>query len=359
MTIRFLVIAAIMVVAALACVLVPMLRSARRRGHPRTPFLLALALALVTPPLVLGIYLLIGTPQALVTAPPDNQATLAEATRQLRESVARKPDDAQAWALLAQAYSALDQPEQALDALNHLLQLKPDDPDAMVAWVEARAASSPAHLIDDASRAKLQHALQVDPSHQRALWLLGISDFQRKDYAGATTQWKTLLPLLQPGSKVAATVQQELVEAQARAGGTQDTMPPPANSVPASPSTATTATADQNVALEITVKLDPKLAGRMSPGDTVFVFARALDGPPMPLAVARLKASALPATVTLTDAMAMTPKLRLSNYARVKVAAHTSRTGDAMPRAGDLESAPVEVASDSHTPVVLTIDKVD
>ena len=229
----------------------------------------------------------------------------------------------------------------------------------MVAWVEARAASSPAHLIDDASRAKLQHALQVDPSHQRALWLLGISDFQRKDYAGATTQWKTLLPLLQPGSKVAATVQQELVEAQARAGGTQDTMPPPANSVPASPSTATTATADQNVALEITVKLDPKLAGRMSPGDTVFVFARALDGPPMPLAVARLKASALPATVTLTDAMAMTPKLRLSNYARVKVAAHTSRTGDAMPRAGDLESAPVEVASDSHTPVVLTIDKVD
>ena len=344
MTTRFLIIAAVMVVVALACVLVPMLRTARREGKPRAPFVLALFLALVTPPVVLGAYLAIGTPQALQPAPVDNQANLADATGQLKASLARKPDDAQGWALLAQAYSALNQPQQALDALDHLLKLKPDDPDAMVAWVEARAETDPGHRIDDASRAKLQRALQIDPTHQRALWLIGISDFQRQQYADAAKHWKTLLPLLQPGSKVAATVQQELAEAEARAGGGAD---------------ATPAAATSDIALNITVKLAPELAAKVQPGDTLFVYARAVDGSPMPLAVARLDVATLPAKVTLTDAMAMTPQRTLSRFAKVEVAARISKTGNAMPQAGDLEAAPVQVATDTHDPIALTIDRVE
>ena len=356
MTTRFLVIAAIMVVAALACVLVPLLRSARREGRPRGPFVLALVLALVTPPVVLGAYLAVGTPQALQPMPvAENQATLAGATRELQASLQRKPDDAKGWALLAQAYSALGQPQQALDALNHLLKLKPDDPDAMVAWVEATAETSPSHRIDDTSRAKLQRALQIEPTHQRALWLLGISDFQRNDYAGAAKQWKVLLPLLEPGSRVAETVKQQLAEAEARAGGTQTTESARANPPPASSASAATSA----VALDVVVKLDPALVAKVQPADTLFVFARAVNGPPMPLAVARLKASELPATVTLTDAMAMTPAMTLSKFPKVSIAARISKSGNAMPQAGDLESAPVEVATDSHAPVALTIDKVD
>ncbi|HEX7369848.1 MAG TPA: tetratricopeptide repeat protein [Rhodanobacteraceae bacterium] len=350
MTTRFLIIAAIMVVVALACVLVPMLRSARREGRPRAPFVLALVLALATPPAVLGLYFLVGTPAALQPA-PDNHATLVKATQQLEESLAKKPDDAQGWALLAQAYFALNQPQQALDALNHLLKLKPDDPDAAVAWVEARAETNPTHMIDDASRVKLQHALQIEPTHQRALWLLGISDFQRKDYAGATRQWKTLLPLLQPNSTVASTVQQELAEAEARAGSAPDSAVAAASSAPAH--------ATSNIALNVIVKLAPDLASKVKPDDTLFVFARAVGGPPMPLAVARLKASQLPAKVTLTDAMAMTPAMTLSKFAKVNVAARISPSGNAMPAAGDFESAPVEVATKSHAPIALTIDKAD
>ena len=353
---RFLVIAAIMVVAALACVLVPLLRSARREGRPRAPFVLALTLALVTPPIVLGAYLLIGTPQALQPAPTNDHAILANAAEQLQQELARKPDNAEGWALLAQAYSALNQPQQALDALDHLLKLKPSDPDAMVAWVEATAETTPSHRIDDASRAKLQRALQIEPTHQRALWLLGISDFQRGDYADATKQWKTLLPLLQPGSRVATAVQQELAAAESHMGGsTRDAALAAADPAPTTSSTA----AHAGVALTVTVKLDPKLSGKVKSGDTLFVFARAVDGPPMPLAVARLKASALPAKVTLTDAMAMTPAMTLSKFAKVNVAARISQSGNAMPQAGDLESAPVEVATNSHAPVALTIDKVD
>jgi cytochrome c-type biogenesis protein CcmH len=350
-TTRFLVIAAIMVVVALACVLVPMLRSARRNGRPRTPFVLALVLVLAMPPAVRAIYLAIGTPQALQPAPADNPSDLAAATQQLQESLARKPNDAQGWALLAQAYSALNQPKQALDALNHLLTLKPDDPDAMVAWVEATAETSQSHRIDDPSRAKLQRALQIEPTHQRALWLLGISDFQRRQYADAAKQWKTLLPLLQPGSKVAVAVQQELAEAEARAGG--------ASIATASSSATTPAANTERVAIQVTVNIQDQMLDKIKPGETLFVFAKAVDGPPMPLAVAKLDHVQFPATVTLTDAMAMSPALRLSQYHKVRVVARLSASGNAMPQAGDLQSTPMEVATDTRTPVTLTIDRVD
>lgn len=355
MTTRFLVIAAVMVVIALVCVLAPMLRSAHRNGRPRAPFWLALVLVLITPPLVLGIYLAIGTPQALQPPQATTPADLAAATQNLRASLAKKPGDPQDWALLAQAYSALQQPRQAMDALDHLLQLKPDDADAMVAWAEASAATDSKHLFDDAARAKLQRAVQLEPTHQRALWLLGIGDFQRNDYAGAARHWKTLLPLLQPGSKVAASVQQELAEAEARAGGGSATAASMANPAPAT----SVATAADKIALNVTVKLDPKLADKVAPGDTLFVFARAVGGPPMPLAVVKLAATALPAKVTLTDAMAMSPALTLSRFPKVEIAARISKSGKAMPRPGDLESAAVKVATDSHAPVALTIDRID
>jgi cytochrome c-type biogenesis protein CcmH len=352
-TTRFLLIAAVMVVVALACVLVPMLRTARREGRPRAPFVLALVLALLTPPLVLGMYLAIGTPQALHALPSTGPAALAKAAEQLRASLDQKPDDAQGWALLSQAYSALNQPAQAMAALDRLLKLKPDDPDALVAWVEAAAETSPTHAIDAAARAKLRHALRIQPTHQRALWLLGISDFQRARYADAARHWQALLPLLQPGSKVALTVQQELAEAQARAAGSQ------AGATRANSTTSGNPASAAAVALKVTVKLDPKFADRVKPDDTLFVFARAVGGPPMPLAVARLKASALPASVTLTDAMAMTPRFRLSEYPDVQVTARISKSGDAMSQPGDLESRPVRVATNRRSPVALTIDRLD
>ena len=147
-----------------------------------------------------------------------------------------------------------------------------------------------------------------------------------------------------------------MTEAETRAGGTQDTSPAATDAAAtASPASA----AAPSVALNVTVKLDPALVAKVQPADTLFVFAQATDGPPMPLAVARLKASDLPAKVTLTDAMAMTPAMTLSKFPKVSVAARISKSGNAMPQAGDLESAPVEVATDSHAPVALTIDKVD
>ncbi|HEY8681994.1 MAG TPA: hypothetical protein VIM06_02385, partial [Rhodanobacter sp.] len=118
------------------------------------------------------------------------------------------------------------------------------------------------------------------------------------------------------------------------------------------------APASQGATLRVQVTLAPALKDKLAPGDVLFVYARAENGPPMPLAVARLDASQLPASVTLTDAMAMTPVMKLSSVTRVFVGARISHSGQPIAQSGDLEGDAGTVAVDSRTPIKISIDKV-
>jgi cytochrome c-type biogenesis protein CcmH len=84
------------------------------------------------------------------------------------------------------------------------------------------------------------------------------------------------------------------------------------------------------------VTLAPAVAASAAPGDTVFVFARDAAGGRMPLAVQRATVADLPLAFRLDDAMAMAPNARLSQAKQVLVGARVSRSGNAMPQAGDL-----------------------
>jgi cytochrome c-type biogenesis protein CcmH len=96
-----------------------------------------------------------------------------------------------------------------------------------------------------------------------------------------------------------------------------------------------------------TVSLAPALAAQAAPGDTVFIFARAVEGPRMPLAILRKQVKDLPITFTLDDGMAMAPQMKLSNFQRVIVGARISKTGNAMAQPDDMQglSAPIAVGS--------------
>jgi cytochrome c-type biogenesis protein CcmH len=82
--------------------------------------------------------------------------------------------------------------------------------------------------------------------------------------------------------------------------------------------------------------LAPELQKSTSPGDTVFVYAQALSGPKMPLAIVRKQVSDLPLTVSLNDTMAMMPNMKLSNFTQVKLLARISKSGNAISQPGDL-----------------------
>ena len=103
--------------------------------------------------------------------------------------------------------------------------------------------------------------------------------------------------------------------------------------------------------------LDPSLASQAAPDSTVFIFARAVQGPRMPLAILRKQVKDLPVTVTLDDSLAMSPAMTLSNFPQVTVGARVSASGNAMPQSGDLEGSqsPVNVANPGN--VSVTIDQ--
>ena len=340
----FYVVAAAMIAATLVLLLWPLMRHGRSQGRSRGVFALALGIAFVLPLAAAGLYLAVGTPRALDGVARQAPAMdVGQALAELRAHLKESPNDAQGWLLLAQTTSAMGQSAEARDAYDQLLRLAPDNPTAMVGWAEADSMARADHRIDGRSRELLERAVQQEPDNQRALWLLGISDFQLDRYADAAATWRRLQPLLEPGSSVATAVAQQIAAADARAGN-----PPP----------ATSASAIQGAQLTVKVSLAPALKDKLQPGDTLFVYARAEQGPPMPLAVARLDAAHLPATVELTDAMAMAPTMKLSSVPRVFVGARISHSGQAIGQAGDLEGDAGVVPVDRREPVAVLIDKV-
>lgn len=217
MNVAFILIAALMSAAALACLLVPMLRG----NDNRSSVLLAIILALTLPLGALGLYAWIGTPAALSPTARTHQSpqmTLSAAVGELRERLEASPDDARGWMLLGRAYGAMQRHDEALAALGKALQLKPDDVDIMVAYAEADSLSRPDHRIDGRARDLLQKALASDPTNQRGLWFMGISDYQRGNYAAASRTWRTLLPLLEPNSEIADAVTSQIARAEKAMG---------------------------------------------------------------------------------------------------------------------------------------------
>ena len=337
--------AAAMIAVALALLLVPLIRQGRRQGRPRGVFVLSLLVAFALPLGAVGLYLLIGTPVALNGVQKQPEAmSIEQAVAELQTHLQAEPKDAQGWLLLAQTYASMRKSAEARDAYDHVLNLQADNTAAMVGWAESDSIAREDHRIEGRSLELLERAVQLEPDNQRGLWLLGISQFQHDRYAEAATTWRKLQPMLEPGSTVAKAVAEQIAVADTRAGNPPV---PQGTPVPA-----------DGPALQVQVTLAPALKDQVKVGETLFVYARAEQGPPMPLAVARLDAAALPATVTLTDAMGMTPQLKLSSAARVFVGARISRSGQAIAQTGDLEgdAGVVEVAS--KAPIKIEIDKV-
>jgi hypothetical protein len=136
------------------------------------------------------------------------------------------------------------------------------------------------------------------------------------------------------------------ISAEARQG--QRNAKPPARSQ----------TAQHASSIKVSVKLSPALAGKTAPGDTVFIFARAAQGPKMPLAIVRKQVKDLPIIVTLDDSMAMVPDMKMSSFPQLVIGARISKSGNAISKAGDLEGYAPPMKSGSANPVEVLIASV-
>ena len=184
-------------------------------------------------------------------------------------------------------------------------------------------------------------ALEIDPKNLTALALAGTAAYARKDFAGAAAHWEKMLPLVPPDSEDAREIRANVQEARALAG-----KPALAEKPAAAPRQ-----------LSGTVALAPGIKGQAAPDDTVFIFARAAEGPAMPLAVQRIKVRELPASFALDDSMAMAPGMSISAHPRVVVVARVSRSGKPTAEPGDLQGISTPIANNAQG-VAIVIDTV-
>ena len=331
----FITIAVLLVLAVLAVLLRPLWRNARG---------VAIGVGVIVAASTLLLYQLVGTPQALDPAAVKAPETLGDAIAQLETEMQRNPNQAEGWRLLAQAYQREDQSIKARDAYAKAARLAPDDAGILTEAAQSRALADDKRLFDAQAVALLRRALAADPAQQRARWFVGIAQRQTGDNAAAAATWEPLLA--QVDAPTAASLRKEIDAARSEAG-----LPP----------LATPAVQASAPALVVNVSLDPELAARVRlHGDAVvFVIARAVGGPPMPVAAEKHAVSELPFTASLDDSDSPMSTMKLSQMKEVELVARLSSGGTAEQQEGDLESKPVRVMLPTAEPVKLIIGQAD
>ena len=294
---------------------------------------------------------------ALAANPPDGAASppssglkqIAAMVDKLAARMKERPDDAEGWLMLARSYSVLGRFGEAIPAYKRASELLPNNAVVLADYADAVAASQ-GSVDNPESTALIDRALAVDPAQPKALALAGTIAFDRGDYKLAIERWQKMADVLPANSEMLKQVQASIAEARQRAGASAPA-PAPAPALAARP------VASAGKSVSGTVTLAPGLAAQAAAGDTVFVFARAVGGGRMPLAVQRAKVGDLPLSFKLDDSMAMTPAATLSGAQQVIVGARISKSGNAIPQAGDLagEAAPVAPGASG---IAIRIDSV-
>ena len=329
----FIVLAILLTLIVLGVLLRPLWRGARG---------VAIGVGVILAASTLLLYQLVGTPQALDASAVRAPETLGDAIAQLETELQRNPNQADGWRLLAQAYQREDQAIKARDAYAKAAELAPDDAGVLTEAAQSRALANDKRLFDPQAVALLQRALAADPAQQRARWFLGIAQRQAGDNAAAAKTWEPLLT--QVDAPTAASLRKEIDAARAEAG-----LPPVTTPDAQAPSPA----------LVVNVSLDPEFAARVRfRGDAVvFVIARAVGGPPMPVAAEKHTVAELPFTANLDDNDSPMPTMKLSQMREVELIARMSAGGTAEQQADDIESKPVRVTLPATGPIELVIGK--
>jgi cytochrome c-type biogenesis protein CcmH len=335
------------------------------RAASNPPWLVVGFAAIAIPVTAVMAYATLGTPDALRPqqsapvapntaatpgAPNDAGAPSADAplsdkqilamVDSLAQKMEENPTDPKGWVLLARSQNALGRFAEAGRAFERAAALTPNDAqlfadyaDSAVMAQEGQFKGKPYDLI--------QKALKLDANNVKALALAGTAEMRLGNKAASLKHWEKLKTLVPKDSEDSREVDSIIAEVKGAAGPVSAPAPVSAPSPPPAPASASAAQAPTSAPtlarVSGQVTLAPELAGKIAPGDTLFVFARAVNGPKMPLAIVRVPApKSWPFKFDLDDSMAMAPGMKLSSFPEVTVEARISKAGNAQPQPGDL-----------------------
>ncbi len=335
------------------------------RAVPHPPsYRMAVAITFLIPVCGLGLYLWLGSPHGIdpppISASPGAAAEMAPSVEAMAAALAARldedPDDAEDWLLLARSQVVLERFDAALAAFERAHALLGDDPSLLADWAEAEAGSAGSRFSVRASD-RLDRALELDPDHEKALWLGGFAAAQNRRVEIAIDRWERLLARQSPGSREASIVTEMLAQVR----GPQST-PADIESVPIAPAaTMESAGGEESVdgaRIVVEVSLASDLEVELGASEPVFVFARSPSGNGPPAAVARTIVGALPTTIVLDTSNAMIPSRSLASVERALVIARVARSGTANRARGDVEGVAGPVAVADSAPVRIVISQI-
>lgn len=315
----------------------------------------ALFLGAAIPVISILLYLALGNPQFLGPQQiPQQQADNGQMTTakveamvaNLAERLKKNPTDAEGWTMLGRSYMVMKRYSDAAGAFDHASKLLPNDAQVLAEYAESEMMLDPKQLNPKAVSLN-EKALKIDPTNPKALTLGGAIAFEQHHFKRVVALWSTLLEQLPPDSDDAKAVMSGIEGARSAAKAEGINIPEPkfAKQLAAS-----------GASVSGSVTLAPELESKISPDDTLYIFAQAVSGPKMPLAILKITAKELPLRFSLDDTLAVAPMMKLSDFKEVIVGARISKSGNAMPQSGDLEgfSQPVAVGAKN---IRISIDK--
>lgn len=246
--------------------------------------------------------------------------------------------------MLARSYYFLKQYGAAAETFARVSALQQDSNAELLADYADALAMANGRNMAGRPYELVKKALEIEPRLQKALWLAGTATYQAENFEDTLGYWKRLLEIFPKGSENYLQMQKNIAEIQQKLG------------LPVDAEIQTVAV--DGASISGVVRLDESLMLDASIDDILFVYARAADGPRMPLAIVRKTVKDLPLEFTLDDSMAMNPAMKLSNFQQVVVGARISKSGNAIPQPGDLQVVSQPMGVDGAQGLELVINEV-
>jgi len=335
----------------------------------------ALMISIFIPMLVLLLYLDLGMHSAsddsfIASQQPSSQQqqsqgqpteplpSVEEMASKLEAHIEKNGGTVQEWTMLGRAHKHLGRYELAAKAFAVALEKDTNNTQLMIESAEMMALNNNRMFTPEARELVLK-AYALEPDNANVLWFAGVAEYQHGNYQQAIDHLMILLPLARGEDEVMKSVISIVAKSREQLIAEGVEMPELAEMLDVEPVvevdsslTASKATASIT-SLNVTVDISDEVREKFAAGDSVFVYAKAKQGPRMPLAVQRMTLAALPTTVVLDDSMAMVEGMNLSSFDQLVLSARVTKSGSAIAQSGDFIGQ-IEV-TDKNTKTMLNI----
>ena len=256
----------------------------------------------------------------------------------LRTKLSRSGDDEMAWMLLGRVAMSLNEFDMAQQSFDKALRMNPDNKQVLISYSQILLLEgSEANMTRAAGM--LSKVLNAEPTNLDAISLLALIAYERKDWPQAKAAFEVLLASMEKNDSRYGLISQRIADIELQMQSEGSVMPvTKANSI------------------AVTVNVASELISKLPQEGTLFVFAKAASGSPMPLAAVKLTSYSFPVTVELNDSTAMVEGMNLSSAEDIIISARISLDDSVMPSSGELEGHSGSLKRESVSEYQLKID---